>query len=219
MGGETQRAFLIADLSGYGALTEAHDDPVAGRILARYIDLAENSASSSARLLARSGDELLFVADAPAALVTTALRLREAVEREPLLPALRAGIHAGPALELEGRYVGPGLTLTARVAAHARAGQILCTRQVAEAAAGLPGVDYRPLGRVRLKNTNAEVELFEVVTTACPEEVPAVDPVCGRSLELAAAAGSVVYRDRTWYFCSLSCIRNFATAPEAYAGR
>ena len=44
----------------------------------------------------------------------------------------------------------------------------------------------------------------------------AIDPVCGMTVEPAAAAGSCEHRGRTWYFCSLGCLKKFQANPEKY---
>lgn len=44
------------------------------------------------------------------------------------------------------------------------------------------------------------------------------DPVCGMMVDPAAAAGSTVYLDNTYHFCSQSCHKKFDAAPERYLG-
>ncbi len=48
------------------------------------------------------------------------------------------------------------------------------------------------------------------------DEQKVIDPVCQMSFSVAAAAGSSVYKDRTYYFCVDSCLRKFELAPEKY---
>ena len=44
------------------------------------------------------------------------------------------------------------------------------------------------------------------------------DPVCGMSVDPAKAAGSLEWEwdGKTYYFCSASCKRRFAEAPETF---
>lgn len=209
--------FLIADLSGYTALTEAHGSREAAKIVARYVELAQAALGPAIDVVERVGDELLVVASDPPIAVQAAIRLREAVEQEPFFPEVRAGLHGGPVLEQQGRYFGAPLNLTARVAAHARAGQILCTNAIAEAAKGLAGVTYRPLGQVRFRNVAQSVTLFEVSSTRAGGGAALIDPVCRMQVRLEEAAGQLAYAGRTYHFCSLECARIFAGSPEAYA--
>jgi Cu+-exporting ATPase len=44
----------------------------------------------------------------------------------------------------------------------------------------------------------------------------AVDPVCGMSLQKNAAAATVEYSGKTYYFCSDDCKQKFDLTPESY---
>ncbi|MBI1338083.1 MAG: heavy metal translocating P-type ATPase [Phycisphaera sp.] len=44
----------------------------------------------------------------------------------------------------------------------------------------------------------------------------AIDPVCGMSVDPAAAAASVEHGGRTYYFCSQHCAKSFKAAPATY---
>ena len=92
---ETDVVFLIADLAGYTALTAAHGGLEAAKVVRRYVELAERALVPGARIAKRVGDELLVVGDEPHAVVRSAIRLRDAIEAEPMFPGLRAGIHMG----------------------------------------------------------------------------------------------------------------------------
>jgi Cu+-exporting ATPase len=45
------------------------------------------------------------------------------------------------------------------------------------------------------------------------------DPVCGMEVEAASAAGSSVYHDQTYYFCSRGCKAAFDADPARYVGQ
>jgi integrase len=100
-------------------------------------------------LVQRVGDEVLIAAQEVAQAVQMALELRDALEQEPLFPTIRAGLHVGTVVEDGEHYVGSALNLTARVAAYARGGQVLCTEPVALRSAGISEVTCQPLGPVR----------------------------------------------------------------------
>jgi Cu+-exporting ATPase len=44
----------------------------------------------------------------------------------------------------------------------------------------------------------------------------AIDPVCGMTVDPQHAAGSSVYQDKTYYFCSKGCVAKFEADPEKY---
>ena len=47
-----------------------------------------------------------------------------------------------------------------------------------------------------------------------PTEI--LDPVCGMTVDAQHAAGSSVYQDKTYYFCSKGCVAKFEANPEKY---
>ena len=46
-----------------------------------------------------------------------------------------------------------------------------------------------------------------------------VDPVCGATVDESKAAGKTGYAGQTYYFCSVSCQRNFEASPAAYVAK
>ncbi len=214
---EVEVVFLIADLAGYTALTEAMGAGQAVKVVTRYVELANEVLTPGTRIVERVGDELLIVSDDTRAALRTALSLREAVESEPLFPSVRIGIHAGRVLEHQGRYFGPALNLTARVAAYARAQQILCTEHVARSVAGLDGVECHPMGAVRFKNVAEPVSVHEVVVRARPTEPAHIDPVCRMHVRPETAPARLPFAGGVYYFCSFECARRFAERPEDHS--
>ena len=213
---EIHLAFVIADLCGYTALTEAHGNIDAARAVTRYADIAQAALQPSARLIERVGDEVVIAAETAAAAVRTAVALREAIESEDLFPTLRTGIHAGSVAVQGGKYFGRALNLAARVAAHARGGQILCTDGVRRDAGDLDGVTYRPLGSVQFKNIVDPVPVFQVITRGDDREPAWVDPVCRMQVRAESAPARLPYAGITYYFCSFECAKTFAERPEGY---
>ena len=46
-------------------------------------------------------------------------------------------------------------------------------------------------------------------------EIP-IDPVCGMTVDKAAAAGSLDYDGNTYYFCSSHCLQSFRQDPQRF---
>jgi Cu+-exporting ATPase len=46
-----------------------------------------------------------------------------------------------------------------------------------------------------------------------------IDPICGMTVDPAAAAGKFEYEGREYYFCSAHCLRKFSASPQAYLNR
>jgi xanthine dehydrogenase accessory factor len=56
------------------------------------------------------------------------------------------------------------------------------------------------------------------VSPAAPAAEIAIDPVCGMTVEVAAARHSAEHAGRTWYFCCGGCRERFLAAPARFAG-
>jgi class 3 adenylate cyclase/YHS domain-containing protein len=215
---ECDVTFVIADLAGFTALTEIHGSRHAAWVVTRYVEIVRAALVPGARLAERVGDAVLIVAPDAASAVGTAVDLRAATEREPLFPLLRLGVHGGRVVQLDGSYFGTPLNLTARLAAHAMAGQILCTDSVAAAASNLEGVEFRGVGTVTLKNILAPIAVFEVVAANRHAQDELIDPVCQMRVDPTTAASQLSHGGRTYLFCSPACARTFAAQIESQGG-
>lgn len=214
---ETERTLLIADLSGYTALTETHGAIHASEVVLRFGHMAEASLEPGVVIVDRVGDQVLCSGADTGAVLRCALRLCAAVEHEPDFLRVQAAIHRGPVVERERRLFGAPLNLTARLAAHARGGQMLCTEPVARDTQALAGVEPRPLAQKRFRNVALPVRIFELVRTGVPAQNVAIDPVCRMKVDPARAAGTIAFRGVTYQFCSRACAQLFSESPEHYA--
>ena len=207
---------LIADLCGYTALTETHGGLRASGIVLQFERLAEASLEPGVAIINSVGDAVFCAGADPLAVVRTALRLREAVEREPEFPNVRIGVHFGQIVERERRLFGAPINLTARVAAHARGGQVLCTESITHAVRGRGGFELRPLGETRFRNVAYPVAVFELTRSGALASTSSIDPVCRMQVEVDRAAATIDYAGSTYCFCSAECARMFAEAPQLY---
>jgi len=215
--GAIQATILIADLSGFTALTESHGDQDAADIVSRFYDLAQAALSDDARLVKTIGDAVMIVASQPSSAVVTALRLLASVQVEPGFPSVRAGLHLGPCIERSGDYFGATVNIAARVTAYARSGQILCTEAVADVIRDSSLITLRPAGAQHFKNVTQLVTLFEIHDPHRPTPTEDFDPVCRMRLDPECAPARLPFGDRTYYFCSLNCAQKFIQAPDVYS--
>jgi YHS domain-containing protein len=113
--------------------------------------------------------------------------------------------------------------LTARLAAHAVGGQILCSDSIARAIDGSAGVTPRPIGTRYFKNVTHAVPLFELVRVSEQPVTTITDPVCRMQVTIEGAAATIVHEGIMYQFCSTECARLFSDAPacivRAVAGR
>jgi class 3 adenylate cyclase len=70
---EIHRIFLIADLSGYTALTEAHGNISAAQIVKRYIEIVQECLYEDVQITETVGDEVLIAGNDAANIIQIAL--------------------------------------------------------------------------------------------------------------------------------------------------
>jgi adenylate cyclase len=165
IGGQEEIAVCFADLVGFTRLGGEVDVEELGQVAGRLAVLAGEVAVQPVRLIKTIGDAAMFVSPDPGALVGVALDLVDAIE-EAGLPTLRAGIALGPALQRAGDYYGHSVNLASRVTAVARAGSVLCTQEVRDAAPD--DYEWSFAGRHRLKGLPEPVPLHRARHKAEP---------------------------------------------------
>src|SRR5689334_1028922 len=213
-----EATFVFADIAGFTALTEAHGDHDAAALVADFCR------SVRAELPASGGTEVKTIGDAvmlaipdPGAAISLGLRITTELMRGHGAPAVRVGLHHGPAVERDGDFFGAAVNLAARVSAEAAGGEVLLTGATAALAPTLEGVVYEPRGRRALRNVREPVELFAAMRVGESDRAALpTDPVCQMAVDPERAPGRLVYEDRTFFFCTLACAGQFARNPERF---
>jgi adenylate cyclase len=167
------------------------------------------------------GDAVMIRADEPERAVRLAIEIVHGLGRRHGHPAVRAGVHTGPAVERDGDWFGAAVNLAARVSAAAAGGEVLVTAATASRVAGdrgEPRLHWLARGRRELRNVAEPVELLEATCDHSRnlEGLP-IDPVCRMAVEPGHAAGTLVHDGVKYCFCSLDCARRFAESPGQYA--
>ena len=123
----------FADLVGFTRLGWRVDPTELGQVAGRLAELAADVAEPPVRLVKTIGDAAMLVSREPKAVVGAALSLVQAAEAEGL-PALRAGVACGQALQRGGDFYGNTVNVASRVTGQARPGTVLATQEVRDAA-------------------------------------------------------------------------------------
>lgn len=177
------QTFLFADLAGFTALTEAHGDEQAADLVDDFCRRARAllPAYDSEEVKA-IGDALMIRSADAAQGVRLALELTTRIGARHGFPAIRVGVHTGPAVERSSDWFGAAVNLASRVSGAAAAGDVLATAATRDAASSaLPTLEFRYLGSRRFKNVREPVEVYAVAdptdgSRRCMR--PVVDPVC-----------------------------------------
>jgi len=217
--GTVSATFVFAAIAGFTALTEAHGDEEAAALVAEFCAAVSAELPASGGTQVKTiGDALMLTIPEPGAAVLLGLRIVNELMLGHGAPAVRVGLHHGPAVERDGDYFGAAVNLAARVSAEANGGEVLLTGQTAALAPQLEGVVYEPRGRRTLRNVREPVELFAAVRAGDARDGPLPhDPVCRMAVDPDHAAGRLMYEGAAYFFCSLTCAGQFARHPERFA--
>ena len=214
--------FLLADLTGYTALTEAHGDLRAAGVARDFCSaVRELSGVYGAEEVKTIGDAiLLHVPDAGQAVHLGARLVNDVGGRHHAL-GIGVGMHTGTAVQEGGDWFGAGVNVAARVADLAGPDEILLTEQTRLAAGkAIADGQLRERGERSFKNVRHPVRVLELVPAGrlSGTRLP-VDPVCRMAVEPEQAGPSVLYRRTRFHFCSPECHRAFEDDPAAFGVR
>ncbi len=207
---ETQLAIMMADLSGYTALTEIHGGATAAAMVERYLEIISQSLVGDSRLHERAGDQVIIVSPSAEHLAWTASMLFEKAHEEDNFLPIHAGLHYGLLLHKDNAYYGSALNTTARIMAAAGRGAILCSEEFKLQLPGTNDFVLRSLGEQRFKNLLKPVSLYQL--HCCHTHIArtyVIDPVCHMLITSPASAISLEHKGERIYFCSESCLLLF----------
>src|SRR5687768_5224495 len=160
---DSHATFVFADIAGFTALTEAHGDEQAATLVADFCEAVRGELPAGAAHVKTIGDAIMLRVPDPGEAILLALDLTHGLMRGHGAPAVRVGLHHGPAIERDGDYFGATVNLAARVSGLASGGEVLLTGRTAAMAPDLEGVFYEPRGRQVLRNVREPTEVFAAV--------------------------------------------------------
>jgi adenylate cyclase len=205
---------IFADLAGFTALTEAHGDVAATRLLEDfYSTIRKTSSYFRIHEVKTIGDAFLLCADeASEAMAFSLAAMQRINEREGSL-ALRVGMHAGDMIERDGDIYGRTVNLASRVMNEAREDEILVTSDVLQHGEAPSNVEVVKLGARRLRGIATPVEIFSLRPASAASWV--IDPVCQMKLDPETALTASIGKE-SFCFCSRECLDTFAANPHDY---
>ncbi len=211
-------AFLFADIAGYTALTEVHGDADAAELAVAFCrELSSLADARGGEVVKTIGDAVMVRHPDPAEGVELGLVAAHEVMAGHGFPAVRVGMHCGPAVGRDGDWFGATVNLAARVAAIAAGGEMLVTGAVRDHVADLPSIRLETRGEHTVRNVAMPVELFAVVPANDRGDARHLDPVCRMLVDENQEAGSLWHDGKLYRFCSLECAGRFARDPDVYA--
>lgn len=203
---EQNIAILIADLTGYTALTETHGPHAAADLIDTYRKLVNESLAGDCRVHQTVGDEVLIVSSEPDCILSTAVMLLKNARGRHLFLQLHGGLHYGKILYRNENYFGTTINLTARIASSAAPGTFYCSSDFIGALQQQPPVEFHSKGMFSFKNLNEEKEVFELSQEGISGSY--IDPVC-RMLINKDETVIAHPHEKDVYFCSEQCLRSY----------
>jgi adenylate cyclase len=152
-------AMCFLDITGYTRLTAERGDQAAAALAHDLGRLVQQSAAKhGGRPVKWLGDGVMLWFREPGPGVVAALDMAAGVTDAGLPPA-HVGLHAGPVVMQDGDYYGQTVNLASRIAGYARAGEVVVSQTVVDAATGTP-IAFTDLGDVELKGMTEPIRLF-----------------------------------------------------------
>ena len=212
---EQNLAVLIADLTGYTALTETHGPVSAADLIDKYVTIIKNCLVGDCNLHERTGDEVMIISTSPDCLLATSLMIMNETSKEENFLQVHGGLHFGKILKRNNSYFGTVINLTSRIAAKADPGTFLCSEEFVNSLSDGSSDGLKSKGKHSFKNISGEKEMFEISNN---NKIPfLIDPVC-RMLILDTNKATRHPGSKDIFFCSPDCmniyIRSTTNNPE-----
>lgn len=207
---ETNVAIMMADLSGFTAMTEIHGDHSAISVIDKYLGIVKKSLVGSSHLHERVGDQMIIISSTVVDLAYTATMLFEHAHNENNFLELHAGLHFGKIILKDDDYFGTTINTAARITSVAGSGKILCSADFKDQLPENHPFIWVGKGKHKFKNLLNPVELFEM--SCCIENMTkkyVIDPVCHMLIKSPETAKQFVHNEETLYFCSDNCLKKF----------
>ena len=213
---EKNAAVLMADLTGYTAMTDAHGGASAAMLVNKYMELVEKALKGDTQIIQRVGDQVVLLADNSEDIVNTAIELHSLTLGEHQLLSIHAGMHYGPVFIDKGDLFGSTINIASRIMNKAEHGQILCSSDLVEKTNSAIH-SFRSLGKFSFKNVMKEIMVYELVTDTKPETY--IDPVCRMQIDPNRTEFIYQYKNHEYHFCSQHCLNLFLENQESYLAR
>jgi len=204
---EEKLAILMADLSGYTAMTEAHGPASAADLIDKYLEIVESSLTGDCKLHERTGDEVMIISCSPDDLLATTLLLIDKTSTEENFLQLHGGLHFGTVLKRRSGYFGTALNMTARITSTAGPGTFRFSSDFINGLSN-PGIlPFHPVGTFTFKNLVEEKELFEI---SFRDKLSIhIDPVC--KMFIRDCSKAITHPEiENIYFCSHDCMESYS---------
>ena len=201
---QQELSILIADLSGYTALTEMHGPETAADLIDQYVSHVDEALVGDCYIHERVGDEVMIISSSADNLAATAAILLNNIFDKAHFLQLHGGLHTGILLKRNNSFFGSSLNVASRIAAKASPGTFLCSDIFFNSLSDKNKIAFALKGRYEFKNVKNEMELYEFLLQS--DKKFFIDPVCRM---LVRNTGVPHPTNTELFFCSAECLNAF----------
>jgi class 3 adenylate cyclase len=198
---EQDIAILMADLSGYTALTETHGSSTAADLIDKYLEIIKSSLVGASHLHERTGDEVMIVSTSVDDLVSTAIMIIKNTSEENNFLQVHGGLHYGKILKRNNSYFGSAINIASRIVSKANPGTFWCSDNFVSVLSNKPGLTFLAKGKHRLKNISEEIGMFELENKTSASFN--IDPICRMLVKKNTIKH---HHEHNVFFCSKDCL-------------
>jgi class 3 adenylate cyclase len=203
---EQDIAILIADLSGYTALTDTHGPGAAADLIETYLEIVQESLTDHCEFHQRVGDEIVIVSPEASCLLSTAVHLLNKCRSRAGFLQIHGGLHRGTILNRNGHFFGTTINLAARIAATAPSGSFYCSEEFIVALRDPSLVQLEARGQFQFKNLGESRLLYELNAEGAKQVC--IDPVCRMIIQ--PGNNNIVHQgEEAVFFCSDDCLQTY----------
>ena len=210
---EKNAAVLMADLTGYTAMTDVHGGASAAMLVSKYMEFVNTALCGDTQIVQRVGDQIVLLAENPIDALGTACKLNSLAQAEHNFLSIHAGIHYGPVFIDKGSLFGSTINVTSRIMNMAEQGQVLCSSTLVDIIEP-NAYPFSHLGKFLFKNVMKEVVIYQLITDEYRQFF--VDPVCRMQIDPEKVSFVYNYRNQVYHFCGSHCLALFKSNPDAF---
>ena len=184
---DSSLAVMFADISGSTTLFESVGDTRAFALTQECIEILKKVINTYQGTLVKTiGDEVMCTFPTASDAANAAIEMQEKVsDAQHIGLKIRIGFHFGPVIEEHNDVFGDSVNSAARIAAQAKAGQILTTKESVDEMTPVLKYGTRLLDRTRVKGKRKDLEIYEVAWGDEEEQTVFVD--INNALKVSAA--------------------------------
>jgi class 3 adenylate cyclase len=174
-------AILFTDIAGYTAMMQ-RDEQSAIKMVKHHRAVLEKTVEEfEGNVIEFYGDGSLCIFTSITKAMHCALSIQQQMQAEPPVP-LRLGLHIGEVIYEDGKIMGDGVNIAARIQSLGLPGSILFSKEIFDKIRNHPEFKAVNLGRFRMKNVDEPMEVYALANDGLT--VPAKEKIEGRSCRL-----------------------------------